>query len=115
MRAVAISFSFWLLITGPTYAAPVGAGVGMRTCAQFSLDYRTNSANADLVYNSWALGFMSAMNLALGATNQKGRDLQALWSEDKKSYLRDFCNKRPLSMYMDGVLEVFQTLPPERN
>lgn len=103
---------FVLLLLVPVSAsAQIGAGVGVRTCAQFAKDYQNDPLNSEAVYNNWGLGFMSGMNVALDVLDKPRRDLSSMSFEAKKAYMRSFCDRNPLKNYMDGVLEMFGVSP----
>jgi hypothetical protein len=93
------------------HAASIAAGIGVRTCAQFAKDYQNNPANAETFYNNWALGFMSGLNAGFEAENHPQRDLEAVSFEDKKQFMRTYCDQHPLQLYLGGVVELFGSLP----
>jgi hypothetical protein len=100
-----------LMMAGSAHAEAVAAGVGVRTCALFAKDYQNNPTNAETIYNNWALGFMSGMNVVIEATNKPKRDLEAVSFDAKKQFMRDYCDVHPLSLYLGGVVELFGSLP----
>ena len=114
LAAACIAATFLFTVTSPADAEAVGAGVGIRTCGQFAKDYQNNPANTEIVYNNWALGFMSGMNAVLDATDKPKRDLEAVSFEDKKRFMREFCDSHPLQIYMGGVIELMWSLPVMR-
>jgi hypothetical protein len=100
-----------LIMTISAHAASVAGGVGVRTCAQFAKDYQINPTNAETIYNNWALGLLSGMNAVNDVTGNPRRDLEAMSFEDKKRFMRDYCDAHPLQLYMQGVLELGLSLP----
>jgi hypothetical protein len=100
-----------LIMTSPAHAEAVAAGVGVRTCAQFAQDYKNNPANAETIYNNWALGFLSGLNAAADANGTPRRNLEAMSFNDKKQFMRDYCDQHPLQLYLDGVLQLGLSLP----
>jgi len=92
-------------------AEAVVGGVGVRTCAQFAKDYQSNPSYEETIYANWALGFMSGMNAILDATDKPKRDLAAISFEDKKHFLRQYCDGHPLQIYMEGVVQLMRSLP----
>jgi len=92
----------------------VVGGVGIRTCAQFAKDYQSNPSYEETIYANWALGFMSGMNAILDATDKPKRDLAAISFEDKKHFLREYCDGHPLQIYMEGVVQLMRSLPVMR-
>jgi hypothetical protein len=104
--AVAILFC----MANSAHATSEAAGVGVRTCAQFAKDYQNNPVNAELVYNNWGLGWLSGMNAAVQAVGKPQRDLAGMSFEDKKRFMREYCDNHPLQLYLMGVLEMFGSL-----
>ena len=100
-----------LTITGSAHAEAVAAGVGVRTCAQFAQDYKNNPVNAETIYTNWALGFLSGMNAIIAAHGTLGRDLQAMSLDNKKQFMRDYCDQHPLQLYLEGALQLGLSLP----
>jgi len=92
-------------------AEAVVGGVGVRTCAQFAKDYQSNPSYEETIYANWALGFMSGMNAILDATDKPKRDLAAISFEDKKHFMREYCDGHPLQIYMEGVVQLMRSLP----
>jgi len=86
-------------------------GVGIQTCAQFAKDYQNNPSYEETIYTNWALGFLSGMNAVLDATDKPKRDLAAISFEDKKHFLREYCDGHPLQIYLDGVVQLMRSLP----
>jgi hypothetical protein len=73
-------------------------------------NYHKNPDGTDVVYYSWALGYMSALN---SMSPERFLDLNAETTDDGKRFLREYCNAHPLANYMDGVVELisrFQSL-----
>ena len=100
-----------LITTGSVHAEAIAAGVGVRTCAQFAQDYKNNPANAETIYTNWALGFLSGMNAAADAFGNPRRDLEAMSPDDKKQFMRDYCDQHPLQLYLGGVVQLGLSLP----
>jgi hypothetical protein len=81
-------------------------GVGTQTCAVFAMHYRDNPKLAELVYGSWAQGFMAGLNFG-GGDQKNMRNVAADSTEERWSHLRDFCDRRPLAIFMEGVMIYF--------
>jgi hypothetical protein len=109
MRFVLVLSALLSFATGAR-ADAIGAGVGSRTCGQFAADYRANQ-NIEAVYNNWALGYMTGMNVILEAVSKPTRNLEAMPFEEKKSYMRSYCDSHPLRNFMDGATELFGAFP----
>lgn len=105
-------FALSLLVVWPIAShAQVAAGVGVRTCAQFGQDYKVNPSTNETIYINWALGLLSGMNIVFETLDKPKRNLASLSLQEKKVHMREFCDQHPLKMYMDGVLEMFGSLP----
>jgi hypothetical protein len=101
-----------LIMKSSAHAEAVAAGVGVRTCAQFAQDYnKNNPANAETIYNNWALGFLSGLNAAADANGTPRRNLEAMSFNDKKQFMRDYCDQHPLQLYLEGALQLGLSLP----
>jgi hypothetical protein len=100
-----------LTMASSAHAEAIAAGVGVRTCAQFTQDYKNNPANAETIYTNWALGFLSGMNAAADAIGNPRRDLEAISSDNKRQFMRDYCDEHPLQLYLGGVLQLGLSLP----
>ena len=70
--------------------------------------YLKNPDGTDVVYYSWALGYMSALN---SMSLEGFFDLNAETTDDGKRFLREYCSAHPLANYMDGVFELMKSLP----
>jgi hypothetical protein len=71
--------------------------------------YQGDPKNAELVFFSWAQGFMSGLNMAAMASQRQTRDLVGI-AVDQKRALRTYSAKSPLKNYMDGVIEFYGKL-----
>lgn len=97
------------LLALPSVALAEGAaiGIGVQTCAKFVTDLRNEPTNADMAYTNWAFGFMSGINVAFEAVDKPRRNLASMSFEDKKAYLRSYCEKNPTKTPMDGAVEMY--------
>ena len=90
-------------------------GVGAQSCAQFGKDREKSSERWELVYFSWAEGYMSALNTALiflyGIDkNDMSTDLRK-WSVDKQEvFIRSYCAEHPLKDYREAVEALFSDM-----
>jgi hypothetical protein len=84
-------------------------GVGARTCGEFGADYKRNPSAADLIYMSWAYGFLSSQNI----TNVLERKpMRALPETDRiDRAIRQDCDRRPLAPFFEIVLNFFKAQP----
>ncbi|MGQ0742177.1 MAG: hypothetical protein ACT4OG_07785 [Alphaproteobacteria bacterium] len=118
-RVTILAIILALNTTSATGAAVAGfQGVGISTCAQFAQLYRDDPENIELIYFSWAQGFMSGMNGVLLRNGESGRNLNSMSVESQQRHLRAYCDKHPLAVYIDAVGNLFQELdevvPPPR-
>jgi hypothetical protein len=90
------------------FAYPVH-GVGSASCAEFARMYQGDPDNAELIFFSWAQGFMSGLNMAAMASQKPTRELAGV-TVDQKRALRAYCANNPLKNYMDGVIEFYGKL-----
>ena len=90
-------------------AAIIGAGVN--TCAEFAQKYRDDPDHVMLIYFSWAQGAMSNINMLQKIMKKPMRDLVGFPLTEQMDRLRNFCDKRPLAHFGDGVLELFFQFP----
>jgi hypothetical protein len=58
-------------------------GLGLQSCAKFAKAFQTNPEPTEAMYFSWAVGFMSGMNLAAAANKINLRTLGAMSFEVK--------------------------------
>jgi hypothetical protein len=86
-------FLAFLLAPGAGLAYPVH-DVGSVNCAEFAKMYHPD--NAELVFFSWAQGFMSGLNMAAMASQKQTRDLAGI-AVDQKRALRSYCANNPLN------------------
>lgn len=104
----------WLLTLGVASASPPvpdTAGVGLATCAVFGKEYSNNPEYVEAIWFSWLQGYLSGMNAILKLNGQARRDLGGIPSDEKKQYLRRFCNEHPLDYYITGAKRLFLSLP----
>jgi hypothetical protein len=77
-------------------------GPGSSTCAEFADKMRNNPEIVEPYFFTWAQGYMSGLNGSLPLTKQ--RDLAAKSIDEEQSFIREFCDQRPLVRYMRAVL-----------
>ena len=88
-------------------------GAGTVTCGKFAADYQKSPEVFEDTYFTWAQGFMSATNAHLVSVDNSSqmRDLNG-WSHERQlRYIRDYCDKHPLQMYIEAVRGLFWSLP----
>ena len=97
--------------TAPATAAEkiIAMGAGLQSCAEFAKAYRED-ASSEIVYFSWAQGYITASNLCPGFLT----DLSAMSVDAQKRRIRAFCDQRPLKNYLDAAEAVFRELSKKR-
>jgi hypothetical protein len=110
MKRVAIAGIVALTIIRANATDKIGAGPGIRTCVEFANDIRANLSNEE-IHNSWVLGFMTGMNVAVQHFKKPTRDLEGIPFEKKKDFIRTFCRLHPEATVLEGAVELFAKLP----
>ncbi len=99
-----------LTFAAPALAEPAaGQGVGTYTCAEAGRAVRGDH-NLDLLYFSWAQGWMTGWNLAQMNANLPTVDLTALSLENQRSFIKAYCAQHADGLYMDGVYKLYQAM-----
>lgn len=95
----------------PAPAPIVGReGPGASTCGQFAASYRAYPQDTELLYFSWAQGYMSGMNTILEPLKVPPGDFGKKPIAEQQSIIRDFCDAHPLAPYEGAVLVLFEQL-----
>jgi hypothetical protein len=110
MRLVGV-LSIILTMSGPAYAEADAEGLGIHSCAKFAKDFQEDPQYIELAYFHWATGFLTAANVSAQVANQPRRDLSAMSGGEQRQFLRRYCNEHPLGNYIDGVVELWASLP----
>ncbi|HXQ09822.1 MAG TPA: hypothetical protein VN805_02365 [Caulobacteraceae bacterium] len=108
--AGALVMGILLLAGSPATAEPaVGAGVGTYSCNEFT---RASAADEqrELLYFSWARGWMTAWDLDQMQAGRPTRDLSQPSVPDQRAFLSKWCASHPRELYMKGVYELYLTL-----
>jgi hypothetical protein len=92
-------------------ATPDAAGLGLVSCAVFAKEYGNSPDYAETMWFSWLQGYMSGMNAVLKFNGQARRNLGGVTPEEKKQFVRRFCNAHPLDYYITGAKLLFLSLP----
>jgi hypothetical protein len=74
-------------------------------------EYRVDPEQTDRVFQAWAMGYMSGINVRAEARSEGIYDLSAITPDQIKRYLRQYCDAHPLADYVDGVSELLKSLP----
>ena len=111
-RAGALVMGALLLAGSPAAAEPaVGAGVGTYSCSEFTRASASDEAR-ELLYFSWAQGWMTAWDLDQMQAGKPTRDLSRPSVPDQRAFLSKWCASHPAELYMKGVYELYLTLRP---
>ena len=86
------------------------AGAGITSCATFAEQYRSSPQVVELVYFTWAQGFMAGMSATDVKATGRARDLSSMTTDEQKGYLRSYCDAHPLSEYMYAVWDLYTKL-----
>ncbi len=85
-------------------------GAGSASCGEFASRYKESPDSAEILYYSWAQGYLSATNLVAIGQGREFRNLRSISSERQRAYIRSYCNKNPLANYIDAVNELYKSL-----
>jgi hypothetical protein len=85
-------------------------GLGTSSCAEFGIAYKKNPKFADLMYGTWAQGFMSGINAQLLSDGKPARKIPAP-NDGQDFQIRQLCDQRPLVPYLEVVWDYYDTLP----
>ena len=86
-------------------------GAGTNRCAQFEETYNENPEVTEVIYYSWAAGFMSGMNAAAHAVGFKPKNLSAYSVLQQKQIIRQWCTDHPAAKYIDAVTDLLKSFP----
>jgi hypothetical protein len=113
MRWVVIISASLIATTSSARAMSDSDGAGMVPCAVYAKSYQQQPEMTDLVYGSWLDGFLTGFNGGIAAHNQQFQriDLSGMDRSHRNDFTRDYCNRNPLSTFMQGALELMAVLP----
>jgi hypothetical protein len=98
--------SFPRLSTGAEKAGWIGPGTV--SCADFGRACRDDPKNAENLFFSWALGFMSGLNTEL--LNRGETDLNELPMDKQKEFIRAECKAHPQAAYFAAVFDLYNRM-----
>ena len=114
MREVTIGLglSFTLLFSAGSAAAEpaVGEGVGTYSCAEFTRAIKADPSR-EMLYFSWAQGWMSGWNLALMDAHKPTADLRTPDGADQRVFLTSYCKAHPAALYMEAAYRLRASRP----
>jgi hypothetical protein len=82
------------------------------TCAEIAR-LRKTSPNVDVLFFTWARGFISGWNAATEKPILKV-DPAAMRPDDQLKFIRSFCDANPSKLYFAGVMELLAQLKSEK-
>jgi hypothetical protein len=88
----------------------VGEGVGTYSCAE-CLRAAKADPSRDMLYYSWAQGWMTGWNLALMDAHQPTKDLWTADGSDQRAFLIAYCQAHPKALYMEAAYKLRASLP----
>ena len=94
---------FPALSTGAEKAGWIGPGTV--SCADFGQACRDDPKNAENLFFSWALGFMSGLNTQLLEHGET--DLNGLPMDKQKEFIRAECKAHPQAAYFAAVFDLY--------
>jgi hypothetical protein len=107
---VVLRLAFWggLSVIGSFDAAAqqfLAMGAGTKSCAIFARTYKDKPKSAEMIYFSWAQGYMSGLNRTAGADNKDSRpaNLNVLSVAAQQKFIREFCDRNPLKDCREAV------------
>jgi len=102
------------LASFPSFAEPAaGQGVGTYTCGEQAQAVRRDR-QLDLLYFSWAQGWMTGWNLSQMNANQPTADLNSRSLADQRDFIRAYCILHPSGLYMDAVHQLYLSIQSGR-
>ncbi len=109
MRKLAIALGMAVIALPFSSSAYPIQGMGASSCAKFAKMYQGDPENMEIMFFTWAQGFMSGLNLASSAAGGFERELGGS-TTDQESAIRIYCSTNPLKTYMDAVVNLYGTL-----
>lgn len=98
-----------VLTFGPAKSETVVRGVGSRSCAEFGADYKRDPRAAEILYMSWALGFLSSQNITNVLEHRPMRGLPEAAAISRG--IRQECDYHPLAPFFETVLNFYKSQP----
>ena len=105
------------LALAATLATPVLAGehaeemgVGLTPCADFT-EMSKGNPGTEIIFYSWAQGFISAANRSRLMQGGDSANVAALTFEQQTGQLRAYCKAHPLQEYMYAVADLINHMP----
>ena len=89
----------------PVFGQSVKVGVGVRSCAQFAEDYRSTPELMEVIYFSWAQGYLTGINIVTSTEDDQALNLfpPGFGEKAQKEFVREYCAMHPLAPYSEAV------------
>src|SRR5438552_1436989 len=114
MRGIA-ALAIMLCADAPAAAEDrIARGVGTTTCGEFAKEYAKSPEMAELMYFTWAQGFMTSQNLNSMRYNEKLYRSLDISVEEQQATIRSYCNAHPLAYYTSAIMDLYGTLKIKR-
>ena len=98
------------LAIAPARAEPAaGLGLGTYTCGEAAEAVRADP-DLDLLYFSWAQGWMTGWNLAQMGADLPAVDLNGRSLPTQRGFIKNYCAQHPDRLYMDAVRALYLSM-----
>ena len=99
-----------LSAAGPAAAQrAAGLGVGTYKCGEAAKAVR-GDAELELMYFSWAQGWMTGWNLAQLNASLPIVDLNTEDVSEQRAFIKTYCANHPNSLYMDAARQLYESM-----
>jgi hypothetical protein len=111
----ALAFAAWVgALPAQSQNLPL-EGAGTAKCSQFVTAFDDTTSNtSELVFFSWAEGYMSGFNEERMQLGNPGKDMSGKAVEDQQEFLRDYCSAHPSDNFMSAVTNLYETMRAAR-
>ena len=113
-RSIALALAFTAALATPALAGDHSAddqmGVGLTPCTDF-LKMAQKAPVNEIIFYSWAQGFISAANRSRLMQGGDSVNVGAISQEAQRRQLRTYCRAHPLTEYMFAVADLINSMP----
>ena len=112
MRKTSIALALAATLATPALASEHAEemGVGLTPCADFTKMSKGKPAT-EMIFYSWAQGFISAANRSRLMQGGDSANVAALTFEQQTGQLRAYCKTHPLQDFMYAVADLINRMP----
>jgi hypothetical protein len=109
MRPLCILFLLALAATPASAQRDLAGsmGVGTTSCAQFGQAYTESPEIWEMIYFSWAQGYMAGLNMMFVNQGGTGIDLAAIDVDQQQHLIRKYCADNPLEDFQDAAMHLY--------